>query len=124
MPTPARRNRRYRTIGSGSFSAGVTTFLGFVDAVSVWRTSLSAAQIAAGMHDTSSQWATPLPLSGSVDLAYMFEPAPVTDMLPASRSYFDGSDRQSGVRVVSAVPGIQDGTTVCSGVCVVPSPRR
>jgi hypothetical protein len=57
MPAPARRVRLHRAIGSDSVYAGLDTFQGALDAVSVWSVALSRADIQAAMLDTSSFWA-------------------------------------------------------------------
>jgi hypothetical protein len=119
MPSPVRRTRRFRAIGSGSASAGPQTFTGFIDGLSVWRVALSTTQVLAGMHDTSSQWEASL--TSSVDLAFMFEPAALVDMLPVVRIMFDGAATQP---LPSAMTSGPEATMACVGVCLVPSPRR
>ena len=57
MPAPARRVRLHRAIGSDSVYAGLDTFQGALDAVSVWSVALTRADIQAAMLDTSSFWA-------------------------------------------------------------------
>lgn len=61
MPSPVRRGRLHRALGSESVYAGVETFNGYLDAVSVWSVALAPAVIAAGIHDTSTAWTDAAP---------------------------------------------------------------
>lgn len=64
------------------------------------------------------------PLSVGLDLWFTFEPPWQPSMLPASRAYFDTVNNVLSSSVVpDATGGSNTASTVCEGVCIVPSTR-